>query len=128
MHQRHTKNTGLTLAPVLIWLFMQLAMTGVFAAQPSPYEKALNVVVMCTQFGYKTIVLNDDGSLPADAPNASNGCSWCAQVGGVPPTTLPAYWQPFPHRHSTNALWHIVAGSCTSAPNKDDFRIRAPPL
>ena len=128
------KFNNLGLAPVVIWLFVQLAMTGMFLPANASTRDAQaqagfsNTIVICTGIGLKSITLTADGSLPQDAPDKENYCPWCMQFGNLSPLNVPVTWQALEQELAGGVAWDLGNDKCTGQNANIHFQSRAPPL
>lgn len=134
MFQSLRKFADLSLIPVVVWLFVQLAMTGVFSPANASTTDTLfetkfsNTIIICTDSGLKRITLNADGSLPQDAPDEENYCPWCMHFGKLPPLNTPTAWQMVPSALACDIIWVSNSDRCTGQNDSVHFHSRAPPL
>ena len=134
MFERLRKFGNLGYIPLVVWLFVQLSMTGLFSpASASAADAALeadfsNTIVICTSTGLKRITLEDDGSLPADAPDVSSFCPWCMHFGALPSMAPKQDWQPVSLVSTGGVSWFAPDESCISNTPRSHFHRRAPPL
>ncbi|MCP4182883.1 MAG: hypothetical protein GY761_06140 [Hyphomicrobiales bacterium] len=125
---------NLSLLPAVVWLFVQLVMTGVFlpanaSTKDTQSEAGLsNTVVICTSTGFKRITLNADGSLPQDTPDEENYCQWCMQFGKLPPLNVPLSWHALKRVLTSDISWVIDNDKCAEQNASVYFQSRAPPF
>ncbi len=121
-------------APLVVWLFIQLAMTGAFfpAGASSPEtvtdDGFANSIIICTGTGFKRISLNEDGSLPTDTNEVDNYCPWCLHFANLPPLAAPNDWQPVSLSASKEVVWFSGENTWVTQIPCAHFNSRAPPF
>ena len=128
---------GLAVVPAVIWLLIQLAMTGAAAAPPSSAPGAvpgpgdlgwkalgLQQVAICSPDG--TITL-DAGTPLGNGKSAASHCEWCQSFGSVtappvPDSTATAV------SHATVFKYRLASSrAVTNTGIRTGFLSRAPP-
>ncbi len=128
------KFSDLSLIPIVVWVLVQLAMTGVFLPASASTADALsesefsNTIIVCTGSGFERITLNVDGSLPQDSPNGESYCPWCMHFGKLPPLNAPTAWQAVPSTLASDVSWVLDSHKCAEQNASVYFHSRAPPL
>lgn len=67
------------LFPALTWLFIQLAMAGVFVGSSAGAMQ----IEICSSFGVQTITIDPKTGEPVEPVASSDGCDWCQSFGHV---------------------------------------------
>lgn len=116
-------------APVLAWLFIQLAMIGVWSPGMSAAAVAGGqTVVICTGDGLVTLVFDADGNPVEGGTQSTQSCEWCTGFSSPPtlvgqprPAALDLRLIDYTYAIQADGLWH-------PRPVCDGFPIRAPPF
>ena len=113
---------------------MQLLMAGVFgaasasAAAPESGSVFSDRIVICTPSGLKAVILNDNGTVPADTLGGSENCVWCLFYGNQPPLTGSSAELKMPTRLVTGYLCDPTNEIHKGQTVSNSFDSRAPPL
>jgi len=119
--------------PVIVWLSMQLLMTG--AVWPASASTVANqdsstlpvTIIICTPSGLKSVVLNNDGSLPEKTPSGED-CPWCLYFSHSAPLTGSLVTLAAPLDTMEESLFVPAPEVRKGQTSLTNFYSRAPPL
>ena len=93
MNKNLRNRKRLSILPALLWLLVQLSMTGLFAPASS-YAETSNplfsgTLIICTPTGIKYVsaaeFYDESGGTDQQPSNTAENCEWCMSFGNMPP-------------------------------------------
>lgn len=122
------------LIPVVVWLFTQLFMTGVFL--PTNAEAGIDSanavlsgkVLICSPSGLKYVSLSEDGSIVEEKNDDPEFCPWYRHFADTPPLLLPSSWLISTGQADNEGAWTTVQTEGRYPLQNTRFQSRAPPL
>ncbi len=125
--------------PLLGWLFMQLAATGLLTPIPSHAAGLGQVgaptvfITICTPEGVKEIALDEAGlgtgtGTPEPKPSALGGCEWCRSLDQPADIARPNDRAGVDLTYADAAFHRADAPLPNGSSERDPYRVRAPPI
>ena len=121
--------------PLLGWLFIQLAATGllgpatVHAAGLGALDQPVSFITICTPDGIKEIAFPGAGpETPDPKPSALGGCEWCRSLDGPIEIAGPVDTAGLALSYTAEDFVHSDVFASPGRHERDPYRVRAPPV